>query len=158
MYPWSVLAPLILATVATGLLAGASLDQSVKQLPARRRIGVAAFSRYSQAADLGNGIALYASLGAAVLLFNIAAAITAYIQNLSMAFALSIYIGALLAILHSIVTTRAAPTNFSQRSVTDEAKLATIFNRFARLQSLRCMLQLLNFGANICALALTAIN
>jgi len=39
-----------------GLLAGASLDQSIKQLPARQRTGVRAFFAYSQAADLGNGI------------------------------------------------------------------------------------------------------
>lgn len=33
-----------LATAVDGLLAGASLDQSIKQLPARQRIGVLAFS------------------------------------------------------------------------------------------------------------------
>jgi hypothetical protein len=156
MHHLPVLAFLIMATAATGLLAGASLDQSVKQLPARLRIGVAAFSRYSQAADLGNGVVFYATLGTAVLLFNLGAAITAYIH--SIALAPLIYLGALLAVLHSIVTARAAPTNFSQRGVTDEAKLAVIFDRFARLQSLRGALQLLNFGANLSALALAAAN
>jgi NADP-dependent 3-hydroxy acid dehydrogenase YdfG len=57
MYSWPVLVFLIAATATSGLLAGASLDQSSKQLPARHRIGAIAFSRYSQAADLGNGIA-----------------------------------------------------------------------------------------------------
>ena len=58
------------ATLATGLLAGASLDQSVKQLPARHRIGVAAYARYSQAADLANGVPFYATLGLAAAAFN----------------------------------------------------------------------------------------
>jgi hypothetical protein len=46
------LALLVVATAVTGVLAGASLDQSVKQLPARRKIGAVAYSRYSRAADL----------------------------------------------------------------------------------------------------------
>jgi hypothetical protein len=38
---------IVAATIATGLLAGASLDQSIKKLPAREKIGVAAYSQYS---------------------------------------------------------------------------------------------------------------
>jgi hypothetical protein len=34
------------ATVADGLLAGPSLDQSIKQLPARHKIGPVAYSAY----------------------------------------------------------------------------------------------------------------
>ena len=73
---------LLIATGVTGLLAGASLDQSIKQLPARHQIGVASFSRYGQAADLGNGVAFYASLGIAVLLLNVGTAIAAYAHSL----------------------------------------------------------------------------
>lgn len=139
------------------MLAGASLDQSIKQLPARHRIGVATFSRYSQAADLGNGVASYATLGIAVLLLKIGTAIAAYADHLSSAVALPIYAGAVLAIFHSAVTLRAAPINFSQRGVVDEARLATIFDRFARLQALRCTLQVANFGANLGAVAVAAV-
>ena len=53
----------IIATALDGLLAGASLDQSIKQLPARRRMGVIAFSAYSRAADLGTGLIWYPVLG-----------------------------------------------------------------------------------------------
>jgi len=147
---------LFAATATSGLLAGASLDQSIKQLPARRRIGAAAYSRYSRAADLGNGIAFYATLGISVLMLNVGAAIAGYIHGVSMSLALTLYAGALLAILHSMVTAIAAPTNFSQRHVTDEAELAPIFNRFAGLQALRCTLQVINFGVNLCGLALAA--
>ena len=51
---------LVLAGLVNGLLAGASLDQPIKQLPARHRIGSHANSR---AADLANGVAWYAALG-----------------------------------------------------------------------------------------------
>jgi hypothetical protein len=146
-----VLALLILSAAVTGALAGASLDQSIKQLPARRRIGAVAFSRYSQAADLGNGTAFYTILGATVALSNVATAIVAQVQDISTG-TLPIYAGAVLAILHSVVTAFAAPTNFSQRGVVDEVALMAIFDRFARLQALRCVLQVMNFGANLWAL------
>ena len=140
------------ATFATGLLAGASLDQSIKQLPARHRVGVAAYARYSQAADLGNGVAFYATLGVAAAAFNLAAAIAAASQALSGTPALAIYCGAVLAILHSLVTARAAPTNHRQRRVSDERALTQLFDRFTRLQALRCTLQVANFAVNVSAL------
>jgi hypothetical protein len=58
-----------------------------------------------------------------------------------------------LAVLHSLVTTQAAPANFSQRRVAnDEAALARVFDRFERWQTLRVVLQVLNFGAMLWAL------
>lgn len=51
------------AEVTNAMVVGATLDQAVKQLPTRHRIGVVAFSRYSRAGDLGNGIAWYPTLG-----------------------------------------------------------------------------------------------
>ena len=62
-------------------------------------------------------------------------------------------LAAALAVLHSLVTTQAAPTNFRQRNaMDDEAALAQIFNRFERWQALRAVLQVLNFGALLWAL------
>jgi hypothetical protein len=66
--------PLLAAAGANGLLTGASLDQSIKQLPARHRIGVLAFARYSQTADLANGVAWYAVLGVGTALLALIAA------------------------------------------------------------------------------------
>jgi hypothetical protein len=145
--PW--LLPLTAAV--TGLLAGASLDQSIKQLPARHVIGDRAFAKYSQAADLRQGVVFYGILGGAVLLLNLAAAI-AVSRGYVVAPGLPIYLGALLAILHSIATAVAAPTNFSQRRARDNAALRRVFERFERLQALRCALQLANFGATLWAL------
>ena len=65
---------LALATSVDGLLAGASLDQSIKQLPARHRIGMRAFSAYSRASDQGNGFFWYVPLGVGGALLTIAVA------------------------------------------------------------------------------------
>jgi len=145
---------ILAATVFIGLLAGASLDQSIKQLPARHHIGSVAYSQYSRISDLGNGILFYAILGVGAALLNIAAAVAAYLQGIALHAANLIYLGALLAVLHSLATLQAAPINFSQRIVpaNDEVVLGAIFDKFARWQNIRCASQLINFGVNLWAL------
>jgi hypothetical protein len=134
------------ATALNGILAGASLDQSIKQLPARHRIGPVAYSTYSRASDLGNGILWYAGIGIGAALLTIAVAVAAYIQGMSFAQAPRIYSAAVLSVLHSLITARAAPTNFSQRNYTnDVSRLSLIFDRFARLQALRALVQVVTF-------------
>src|SRR5207248_6045968 len=66
---------LLAALLANGMLAGASLDQSIKQLPARRRIGVVAYSEYSKAGDLGPGVAWLAALGIGAAVLAVVAAL-----------------------------------------------------------------------------------
>ncbi len=56
---------LIAAVALNGVIVGATLDQSLKQLPARHHIGAAQYSIYSRAADLGSGIARYGTVGVA---------------------------------------------------------------------------------------------
>jgi hypothetical protein len=144
---------ILAATAADGLLAGASLDQSIKQLPARRRIGLVAYSEYSRASDLGPGILWYGILGVGAALLTIAATVAAFLQGVTLGNATPLYVAAGLAVLHSLVTTQAAPTKFSQRRVAkDEAALARVFDRFERWQALRAALQVLNFGAMLWAL------
>jgi hypothetical protein len=64
---------------------------------------------------------------------TIAAAFAAFFQGVSLACATPLYMAAVLAVLHSLATTRAAPTNFSQRQVAGEqAALARVFDRFER--------------------------
>jgi hypothetical protein len=141
--------PVILTFVATalnGVLAGASLDQSIKQLPARHRMGAIAFSAYSRAADLGNGIMWYAFIGVSSALVTIAAAVATFVAGNTQTW--PILIAAILSVLHSIVTSQAAPTNFRQRKVAkDEAALTAIFNTFDRWQTVRVILQVLTFLA-----------
>jgi hypothetical protein len=134
------------ATVATGLLAGASLDQSIKQLPARHRIGIEAYSAYSRAADLGNGLLLYAVLGVSSGLLPIAAAITTHLSPFPVLVRIPVDLGACCAVLHSLVTAKAAPVNFSQRRVQGNlAALTQVFNRFAHWQIARAVLQVVTF-------------
>ncbi len=54
---------LVAAIVGNGLATGATIDQAVKQLPARHRIGSADYTRYVRAADLTNGLYWYPPLG-----------------------------------------------------------------------------------------------
>src|SRR5215472_13289514 len=106
------LALVVAATALDGLLAGARLDQSIKQLPARHRMGVVAFSAYSRAADLANGIPFYAIVGVGSALFCLGAAIAAWTLPAGATTRLPLTIAAGLAVLHSAATSQAAPTNF----------------------------------------------
>jgi hypothetical protein len=139
---------LLAAVLANGLLAGASLDQSIKQLPARSRIGPVAYSEYSKAADLGNGVVWYAALGVGAALITVAGAVAALHASRTGDATIAAWVCIALTIAHSLVTTRAAPTNFSQRKAAGQAdELAAVFNRFERLQTLRVSLQVLTLLA-----------
>jgi hypothetical protein len=138
---------MISAAATTGLLAGASLDQSIKQLPARRRIGIEGYSAYSQAADLGNGILFYATLGIGSAVLAIAAAVVVQLGQLPLDVRVSATAAAVLSVLHSLVTMRAAPILFSQRQSQGLAPaLVKIFDRFNRWQTARVALQVTNFA------------
>jgi hypothetical protein len=133
---------LVAAMLGNGLLVGASLDQVIKQLPARHRIGVLAFSDYSKAGDLGRGIAWYAALGIGAALLTVIAAVVGLTQQPGMPAAAALWLALALTMAHSFTTLRAAPLNFSQRAAAgDPARLAAIFDRFARWSTARATLQ-----------------
>jgi hypothetical protein len=139
----------IAAAASTSLLAGMALDQSIKQLPARKTLGARAFSAYSRAADLGNGIPLYAGFGIGSASLAISAAVLARVQREGPPLTTALSLSAFLAALHSVVTVRAASLNFSQRryDAADEAALAHVQDRFATWHNVRTVIQLLNAGA-----------
>jgi hypothetical protein len=146
----------VAATAVDGVLAGASLDQSIKQLPARHRIGVVAFSAYSRASDQANGVAWYAALGIGGTVLTVAAAISRLAVGAPAAHRWPALVAGSLAIAHSVTTARAAPNNFSQRQVgDDEAALRRVFDRFERWQTVRAALQLATFVAMLWTLAAT---
>ena len=152
---WVIL--LAAATVVDGVLAGASLDQSIKQLPARHRLGMRAFSAYSQASDQANGLVWYAGLGIGSALLTIAAAAWALTLSLPIDRLLPVILAGGFAIAHSMTTARAAPINWSQRAVSDdEVALTRIFQRFARWQALRATLQLATFLLMVSTLLVNA--
>jgi hypothetical protein len=135
---------LVAAVLGNGLLVGASLDQTIKQLPTRRRIGVVAFSDYSRAGDLGRGIAWYATLGIGAALLTVVAVVVGLTDRPDGRAAAALWLALLLTAAHSLTTARAAPLNFSQRAAAgDAARLAAIFDRFERWSRARSALQLL---------------
>jgi hypothetical protein len=145
---------LLAAVIANGLLVGASLDQTIKQLPARRRIGVVAFSDYSKAGDLGHGIAWYAALGIGAALLTVVAAVVGLTDRPDTQSSAALWLALLLTVAHSLTTARAAPLNFSQRAAAgDPARLAAIFDRFERWSRARSALQLLTLVSVAWALA-----
>jgi hypothetical protein len=145
-------AALITATTLTGLLCGASLDQSIKQLPARHVIGVKAFSAYAKAADLKNGVIWYAVLGIGAALASIATAVLAWRCHTDERYNLPLYLGAAFAICHTVCTTQAAPTYHGQKKISDEEGLIKLFNKFELIQTFRSAFIVLNFLCYIWAL------
>src|SRR5262249_9353152 len=90
-------------------------------------------------------------------LLALAAAVTAHVAALPGAACVPADLGAALAVLHSLVTGRVAPTNFSQRRVQgDPAALCLVRGRFARWPAVRACSQALNFGVLMWALVAVA--
>lgn len=148
------------ATALDGVATGASLDQTIKQLPARHRIGVVAFSAYNRAADRGTGgLVLYAGVGSCGLVLALVVAAVAFFQQMSPVHAVLIYLTTGFWVLHMLITlTRAAPTLLSQRRYEkDEHALAAIFDRFERWQTVRALMDMLIFGTMLWTL-LTYVN
>jgi hypothetical protein len=134
------------AVVANAITAGATLDQAIKQLPARRRMGVVAFSRYSQAGDLAQGIPWYATIGCTAAGLGLAAAMATVRSGVPRD--RRAVLAAAATVGHMMITAWAAPLNFSQRSVGDDpAALARIFDRFEALNAVRAGLQLTALAA-----------
>jgi hypothetical protein len=133
------------ATCFTGLLCGASLDQSFKQLPSRHRIGMIAFSIYARAADLKNGVLWYGIIGVGAALSTIMTAIMIWQNSVTRDFDFLIYAAGIFSICHSICTSRAAPVYFKQKAISDEESLAKIFKKFEIIQTIRSVFIALSF-------------
>ena len=143
----------IAALALAGPLAGMSIDQSIKQLPARRSIGSSAYSAYMRAADLANGRYLYAFFGLGAAVAAVAAAIGSHVSHVGGSAELPLDISAALAMLHSGTTAFAAPIAFRQQNLqlTNESALTRVLDRFERWQTARMLLQVSNFGVAIWA-------
>src|SRR5919198_6565729 len=136
---WFVL--LGIAVTVNGLLAGASLDQSIEQLPARHRIGMRAYRAYSQASHMANGRFWLIPLGIGGAVLTLVAAIWALTLNLPAGRSLPVFLAGGLAVAHTLSTVKAAPINLTQWKVgDDEVALADILQRFARWQAVRASL------------------
>jgi hypothetical protein len=149
---WFVL--LAIAATVDGLLAGASLDQSIEQLPARHRIGVRAYSAYSRASHAANGRFWLIPLGLGGAALTLAVALWAAALDLPASRSLPVFLAGGLALAHALSNLKAVRINLSQWQVADDdAALAAILQRFARWQGLRASLQFLTFAVAVWALA-----
>jgi len=139
---------LVLALAANGMIIGATLDQAMKQLPARHDIGVEAYSAYSRAADLSQGVAWYAILGVGTALLTLITVVTAIRATRNGRTRTALWIAGAATVGHLAVTAFAAPLNFSQRDAADATELAHVFDRFELLNGVR---------AGLMAVALAAV-
>jgi hypothetical protein len=125
------------------VLAGGGIDRMVVSLPARHRIGVVAFARYSRAADLGNGLILYPLLGISAPLATWAAFGLALAEGAPGRTKALLGTAAALAVLHTLTTARAAPKMLRiGRSPDDEAVLRPLLERFIKVSWVRAALQI----------------
>ena len=134
---------LTLAAAVNGLLAGLNLDTSLVKLPARRRIGAVAYATFARGNDLGNGLVVYPLLLIGAALLAILATVLAYLTREPTALVLPLFFAALLSLLHSVVTTRAAPVMLSLKdTLNGEVILAAKLDRFARWHAVRATVQI----------------
>jgi hypothetical protein len=96
------------AAMVDGLLAGASLDQSIEQLPARHRIGVRAYHAYSQASHMANGRFWLIPLGIGGAVLTLAAAIWATTLNLPVGRSFPVFLAGGLAVAQPCPRSRPA--------------------------------------------------
>jgi hypothetical protein len=129
---------LIGATVVNGIAAGVALDLAIKQLPARQRIGVAAYRDYACAADLGNGLAWYPVLEASTAVVTTGAVVAGLLDRPSPTRTVALLASAASTLTHLAATSRAAPTLLSlRRGDPDNATIVTQLDRFARIHAVR---------------------
>src|SRR6266571_8222229 len=95
---------LVLATIATvvdAFLSGAGLDYTIKQLPARRIIGMMTYRKYFLASDLANGRFWYVPLGLSAYVLNTAVAVLSYFQNGVSSSTILFSVAAVFALIHA---------------------------------------------------------
>jgi hypothetical protein len=148
---------LVLAAAMSGLLAGASADRYLVQVPAWRRLDVLTWAEHSRHADLGNGRFWYPTLAFGATGFSVAAAIALRQRALlPSGLALPVDVGALLGLLGLATTILAAPNLLRLRRPADRATTEASFHAFHRWGRVRAVFQILTFPANLWALALLA--
>jgi hypothetical protein len=144
----------VAALTADGMLAGLSLDKVIVQLPARRRIGITAYAAYARAADLGNGIAFYAAMGVGAAVLTFAAFGMAAGVGAPAAVTGLLAAGAVLSVLHSAMTGRAAPLMFRIGQAGEDPATLAPLTRFARWSAARAVAQTATLTVVAIALAI----
>ena len=142
------------ATTIDALLMGAGLDYTIKQLPARKIIGIIAYRKYFLASDLANGRFWYIPLGLTGYVLNPIVAILAYSQNGVDSSTILFSIAATFSLVHAFGTSQAVPAGLRFRGLRDEneANLSHSFEGFARWVIFRGIVGAPMFGAMLLGL------
>jgi hypothetical protein len=148
---------LIFSTGFSGLLAGASADRYIVQVPAWRHLDVMTWAEHSRHADLGNGRFWYPVLAFAATGLSIAAAVGFRQQALpSRAVEWTTYLAALLQLLGLAITLLAAPNLIRLRKPRDAPTTEHAFRLFHGWGLLRAAFQISAFPVCLWALYLLA--
>ncbi|MDA4111990.1 MAG: hypothetical protein OK439_05585 [Thaumarchaeota archaeon] len=123
-----------ITTIVDAILAGSVLDYAIKQLPARKIIGMIAYRKYFLASDLANGRFWYVPLGLSAYVLNVTVALLAYFQNGITSSTILFIIAAGFALIHAFGTSQAVPAGMRFLKVKDdnETTLNKSFDKFAR--------------------------
>lgn len=151
--PWHLL---LMAAAADAIAAGATLDQAIKQLPARDQLGALAYADYVRAADLGNGLIWYPLIGIGAALLSLAAVVAGLRSGPGSAGAVALSGLAIGTVGQIVVTARAAPTLLMLRHGGLDAEGATgVLDDFTALNGVRAGFLVGAVIASFCALATT---
>jgi len=145
---------LIVAILATGVLAGSYIDRAFVGLPAWQWLGPEVWAAYSRHADLGVGLVLYplAAIGGALL--TLAAAVSFHFdRSASREAAWPLYAAVVLSAAGLGLTLMAAPIMLGLPGVTDPAALRRSFEAFYFWSHWRGACQTLAFAFQLWALA-----
>jgi len=148
---------LVAATGLSGLLAGASVDRYLVQVPAWRYMDVMTWAEHSRHADLGNGRFWYPllAIGATGLSFGVALAVRRGVLVAS-GLGLPVSLAAILLFLGLGITLRAAPNLLRLREPKDRDITEASLRAFHRWGLGRALFQVLAFPANLWALCILA--
>lgn len=152
MTPVTLLDLIAGATLSSGLLAGASADRYLVQVPAWRRLGAMTWAEHSRHADLGNGRFWYPVLAFGASGLSVAAAVGQYqrafvVEGLD----LPVYLAAVLSVLGLGMTALAAPNLLRLRQPRDQSTTEASFRAFHAWGLIRAVFQILAFPVNLWA-------
>jgi hypothetical protein len=145
---------LIAATVTNGVACGAAWDLTVKQLPARHRIGAGAYTAYVRAADLRNGLVWYPTIGTAAVVTTAAAVASGLRGDPSSGAAVALWLMAAGLVGALAATALAATTLLSLRHYDVPGGVAARLDRFARLNGAWAAALAITLAATVWALTL----
>jgi hypothetical protein len=147
-------ASLIAMISVTAILAGAGLDLTFKQFPARYRIGANAYAEYMRAADLKNGVPWYAGMAALVLASTVCSLVFGFRDDPGTQATVALALIAFFTVWWIVGTVIAKPNFESVKTAgVDEDKLMAMISRTAHVHAVRMLGQLAVVGLGGWALA-----